>query len=484
MSGMKMFKSQWLMTMMLTLGLALLVGIGHSDRANAAAGSNCNPPVTSAVYVSVYGIGDNPDSVDCFAGSTTVLNSVYAKYDVTLHVPTDFNGRTAVLLQGGKVLLSTEDVSEGTVRFSGIEFSKGSQLHLSLLPYRYATGIFYKNSDEIMFRGGFDDDQQFYVETASAFDIYFAVSEYETDFYDHVSIVDGDMANKGGADIIDGRAIVTNVPIGAGNRVYALVSKNDEIEKAYMIGQNPFSDYRIFKVIAKDADLDYYSNVDSFMYEWFSEESPEEGPGESLDDFVVEQPAGNVLFYYAMSNNYPFITVNNGVDERIITAYDDYSATVVSSEDLYTLTLKKALPEMDQPLSRQPVFSIKWGEGEGEWPVPSMTIYVSDSQGRVSFLGEMETELDTLPLFFYWQAGIPTPFRIMPAGSVAFDPDDDAKAELPVVQLLRPGSESSIFGLQDLVWVATRADRLKDEYNEPFDVSRLLEFLIPRSLGL
>jgi hypothetical protein len=198
----------------------------------------------------------------------------------------------------------------------------------------------------------------------------------------------------------------------------------------------------------------------------------------------VEQPAGNVLFYYAMSNNYPFISVNDGVDERIITAYDNYSATVVTSDNVYTLALKKSLPEMDQSLSHQPVFAMKWGEGEGEFPVPSMTIYVSDSQGRVSFLGEMETEIATFPLFFYWQAGIPSPFRIIPAGSVAFSPDDDTKAELPVVQLLRPGSESSIFGLQDLVWVATRADKLKDEYNEPFDVSRLLEFLIPRSLGL
>ncbi|WP_176706256.1 hypothetical protein [Paenibacillus hemerocallicola] len=467
--------------MMLTLGLALLVGIGLSTRANASVGSNCIPPVTSSVYISVYGIGDNPDTVSCIAGNTTVLNNVYAKYDVTLHVPTDFNGKTAVLLQGGKASLSPEEVSGGAVKFSGVEFSKGSQLKLALIPYRYATGIFYKKSDDIMFMGGFDDDQQFYVETASAFDIYFAG---ESSLYDHLSIGDGSMAIKGSADIIDGRAIVSNVPIGAGNRVYALVSKNDEIEKAYMIGQKPFSDYRIFKVIAKDADLDYYSNVDSFMYEWFSEESPEEGPGESLDDFVVEQPAGNVLFYYAMSNNYPFISVNDGVDERIITAYDNYSATVVTSDNVYTLALKKSLPEMDQSLSRQPVFAMKWGEGEGEFPVPSMTIYVSDSQGRVSFLGEMETEIATFPLFFYWQAGIPSPFRIIPAGSVAFSPDDDTKAELPVVQLLRPGSESSIFGLQDLVWVATRADKLKDEYNEPFDVSRLLEFLIPRSLGL
>lgn len=475
-----MFKSQWFMTMMLTMGLALLVGIGLSTRANASVGSNCIPPVTSSVYISVYGIGDNPDSVSCIEGNTTVLNGVYAKYDVTLHVPTDYNGKTAVLLQGGKALLSSEEVSEGAVKFSGVEFSKGSQLKLALIPYRYATGIFYKQSADMMFMGGFDEDQQFYVETASAFDIYFAVSDDATDFYDHLSIADGNMAIRGGADIIDGRAIVTNVSIGAGNRVYALVNSNDEIKKAYMIGEKPFSDYQIFKVIAKDADLDYYSNVDSFMSEWFSEVSPGEGFEEGFANFVVEQPAGNVMFYYAMSNNYPFITVNNGVDERIITAYDDYSATVVSSEDLYTLTLKKALPEMDQPLSHQPIFAMRWGEGEGESPVPSMTVYVSDSQGRVSFLGEMETELDTLPLFYYMQAGIPTPFRIMPAGSVVFDPDDDAKAELPVVQLLRPGSESSIFGLQDLVWVATRADKLKDEYDEPFNVSRLLEFLIPR----
>lgn len=473
-----MFKSQWFMTMMLTLGLALSVGIGLAARAHASVGSNCIPPVTSSVYISVYGIGDHPDSVSCIAGNTTVLNSVYAEYDVTLHVPTDYNGKTAVLLQGGKALLSSDEVSEGAVKFNGVEFSKGSQLKLALIPYRYATGIFYKQSDDIMFLGGFDEDQQFYVETASAFDIYFAGSEDTTGWYDHLSIVDGNRAIKGDADVIDGRAIVTSVPIGAGDRVYALVSKNDEIEKAYMIGEKPFSDYQTFKVIAKDADLNYYSNVDSFMYEWFSEASPEEG----FDDFVVEQPAGNVLFYYAMGNNYPFITVNDGVDERIITAYDDYSATVVSSEDLYTLTLKKALPEMDQSLANQPLFVMKWGEGEGESPVPSMKIYVTDSQGRVSFLGEMETEIDTMPLFFYWQAGIPSPFRIMPAGSVTFNPDDDTKAELPVVQLLRPESDSPLFGLQDLVWVATRADKLKDEFNEPFDVSRLLEFLIPRPL--
>lgn len=467
MSVTRIFRSQLLSLLMLTMGLTLLVGIGKAADVQAS-GASCTSPVTDSVYVSVYGIGSDPNSVTCVAGSSVVLSSVYAKYDITLHVPAVNNGKPALMVQNGTV--SSQSITGESATFTNVSFAEGDKLHFGVLPHASAVGVFYKrteDTDEILFKEGFWSNKEFNVEELETkFDIYVSEADYEK-----LEVVDSSNISRGSSHFSGNGAFVPNVPIDLGKRAYALLSNGNKVEDAYMVGHNPDLYYEIFKIIAKDAVLEYYTNNDDLYIEVFPGESTEP----PLEDYVMEQPANNVIFYYSYIENYPLVTMKVGVDERIITAYDN--DTIIAPEDIYSLTLTKAMADMNQSLAFQPVYVIDEEPGEGG-PMLSETTYLSDSQGRVTFLGAMETELEMTPPFFYWPAGVPLLFKHMTAGPVVLGPGS-RDATLPVMQFRRPESTSPIFELQDLVWIAKNAHVLKDRDNAPLDISNVLFLLVP-----
>ncbi|TMV47795.1 hypothetical protein FE783_20385 [Paenibacillus mesophilus] len=464
MNVMRIFRSQLLSLLMLTVGLTLLVGISKATNVQAS-GSGCTPPVTASVYISVYGIGDNPGSVTCVAGSSVVISSVYAKYDITLHVSGN-EGKPAIIVQGGKVNISSADVSSGTVTFSNVEYLNGSELRFALVPDREWRGMFYKRSDEILFQEGDYGDLEFAVPSASQFDFYV----YRSGF-DDIKLVGPDKTVLGSSAIVEQRAFVPNVPIAAGSRIYALLSDGGKIEEVNMVGVKPLADPETFKVISNAGTLQYRTNNASIMQAF---------PSDFSNVYVLDQPADNVLVYYGDSLNYPLVNVTNGVDERIVTVYDYYNTTVIDPELYYTLTLKAV--DGTPILTNRLLYAFEPPEMEGP-PLTPLTTHMSDSLGRVTFLGGMQTNVFAIPFDLEWNPGEPLPSDLVWTGDVFFpNPGVHNQAELPVLPLFRPGAGgtgSSVFGLQDLVWIATHGHVMRDAELFPEELKFFLELLVP-----
>jgi hypothetical protein len=454
---------------MLTMGLTLLVSIGKAADVQAS-GASCTSPVTDSVYISVYGIGSNPNSVTCVAGSSVVLSSVYAKYDITLHV-SGFNENTAMMVQDGKVNFSSADVSNGTVTFSNVEYTNGSELRFALLPDGTdieSRGMFFKRSEDIMFTGdiemggGIYDDLDLDIGAAS---LDFYINRYG---HDNFKLAGPNKEVLGSSAIVDQRAFVPNVPIAAGSRIYALLSEGGKVEVVNLVGVRPVAEHETFKVIAKAGTLQYRTNNASIL-QFDTTEFP--------IDYVFDQPADNVLVYYGDFLNYPLVSVTNGVDERIVTVYDNHNTTIIDPEYYYTLTLKAV--DGNPILTNQLLHAMEF-ETEGP-PLPLVTTHLSDSMGRLTFLQEMKTDVFTIPFDIGRYRGEPLPSNLLWSGDVDFpNVGVENLAELPVIPVLRPGSPSSaVFGLQDLVWVATNGHKMRAAEHLYFDLELFLELLVP-----
>ncbi|WP_193556169.1 hypothetical protein [Paenibacillus ginsengarvi] len=451
--------------MTLTLGMLPLLGLLGAKEASAFEQPTINcSSVANQVYISVY--SNTAPNPKCYNTSTVLLDGV-GNYIVTLHITEDYNPESTVMskVQNG-VSQEIEPITRtGSQIVFEVEGFLGAELHFAVLPYWMNTpGIYYKEKNSFTF---WDTRlyQWIYPTTPpSQFDIYLSQMQE----YSAARIVGSTGTLLGEANLVNGRAFIPNISIEQGNRIYGLLLNNNLIEDSFFVGYRPpgMEYSSVYKTVAKGfdptANLYYHTNVDSLN-------------GYPDEDSVTEQPANQVLYYYAKYGENPILRLQNGNDVRFITITEE--ETIFSPSDLYTVTLTKTLPESNVQLNGQIVYSKEHIEGNYYIDTP----HLSDSLGRVTFVHFMPNKVSTIPNYFYYENEMGLPFTLVPTSVV--DPVQGGEANLSVVSVTRPGSpDPSKFDLADLVWFAKNAYRFDIDQNgvhDGNDLTDLMHLLAP-----
>jgi hypothetical protein len=488
------------------LGLLARVGPFAAGVAYSQGLSDCGA-VTDSVYASVSNTATG-STLCTISGEMMIADS--GQYDITVHAPVQFDGRT-VVLAGLENVLDQNEIAGGAVTFPGVAAAAGDRLYWSVLPEQ---GEF--SSTQLKTRSkhgafGFDRASEpsgdlFLTEfpEAGPFDILLDMIDFQDG--GTVRIVNETGAPITGSFTLEkGRAFIPNVELPGSGRMYA-VAEGVTVEEgiyekdAFFIGYVPQScDFGIC-----DDDIGYKLRLH------------DDGNGDAdtqivamipEDGYVRDTPADNVNYFFAsvFSPSGPTLNavldIRYGSDRRSAGFYAECCGNsllnhhMMRPDDWYSVTLKRASAEwgdLSGALAGQLVTGARHTQGNS---VISIFQGLTDESGKVYF---NEIQVDTFRI-----ASTPLPplaGGVSPAGApvvqsgplqpegggglVAIEPG--FAYELPVVPLGKPGKQPSApFDLSDLAWFASRApsfDFNQDGSHDGFDIGLLLDILLPFDL--